>query len=209
MGDNILHYNGGVVLAMAGEGCYAMASDRRFGVRQTTLACNAKHIFNPSGVSPTTHIALSGLMSDVQTFEQKLAHRSALFSLREDRTLGPKQLTSLVSSMLYEHRFGPYFVEPVIAGLDENGNPYLSGTDLIGAIVHTDDFVVAGTAAESLFGMCESVWRPGLGPEDLFETVSQALTAAVDRDCLSGWGAEVKIVTKDKVITRYLKARMD
>ena len=32
-------------------------------------------------------------------------------------------------------RFSPYFCEPVIAGLDENNKPHLSGMDLLGAQV--------------------------------------------------------------------------
>jgi len=31
-------------------------------------------------------------------------------------------------------------------------------------------------------------------PEELFETISQALLASVDRDCLSGWGGHVYLV---------------
>ncbi len=31
-------------------------------------------------------------------------------------------------------------------------------------------------------------------PEDLFETISQALLNAVDRDAVSGWGAVVHIM---------------
>lgn len=31
-------------------------------------------------------------------------------------------------------------------------------------------------------------------PEELFETVSQALLSSVDRDCLSGWGGHVFVV---------------
>ena len=31
-------------------------------------------------------------------------------------------------------------------------------------------------------------------PEELFETISQALLSSVDRDCLSGWGGYVLIV---------------
>ena len=30
-------------------------------------------------------------------------------------------------------RFGPYFVEPVIAGLRADGTPYVASSDLIGA----------------------------------------------------------------------------
>jgi len=58
------------------------------------------------------------------------------------------------------------------------------------------DFVVSGTASEKLFGMAESLWEPDLEPEDLFETVSQTLLNAVDRDAYSGWGAVVWIVEK-------------
>ena len=35
---------------------------------------------------------------------------------------------------------------------------------------------------------------PTQEPDDLFETLSQALLAAVDRDCLAGWGAVVHIM---------------
>jgi 20S proteasome alpha/beta subunit len=34
--------------------------------------------------------------------------------------------------MLYEKRFGPFFVEPVVAGLDADGTPFISAMDLIG-----------------------------------------------------------------------------
>lgn len=47
------------------------------------------------------------------------------------------------------------------------------------------------------------------GPDDLFETISQALLNAVDRDALSGWGAHVYIIEKDKVTQRLLKGRQD
>lgn len=47
------------------------------------------------------------------------------------------------------------------------------------------------------------------GPDELFETISQALLSAVDRDALSGWGAHVYIVEKDKVTKRLLKGRQD
>ncbi len=63
----------------------------------------------------------------------------------------------------YARRFGPYFVSPVIAGLEEKSNaPYICGMDTIGAIETAADFMVAGTAPDSLSGMCESMWRPDM-----------------------------------------------
>jgi 20S proteasome subunit beta 3 len=111
--------------------------------------------------------------------------------------------------VLYERRFSPYFVEPVIAGLEDDNTPFICSADLIGCLNFAKDFVVSGTCAEQLFGMCESLWEPDLEPDDLFETISQSLINAVDRDALSGWGAIVHVITPDKVITRRLKTRQD
>ena len=81
--------------------------------------------------------------------------------------------------------------------------------DSIGCIDYAKDFIVSGTASDQLFGTCEGLWEPDLEPEDLFETISQALLNAVDRDALSGWGAHVYVIEKDKVTKRLLKGRQD
>ena len=101
-------------------------------------------------------------------------------------------------------------MEPVVAGLEgKNNKPYICAQDLIGAPCYTDNFVVSGTPSESLYGVCESLWKPNMEPDELFEVCSQCLLAAVDRDCLSGWGAVVHIICPDKVITKHLKTRQD
>jgi hypothetical protein len=55
--------------------------------------------------------------------------------------------------------------QPVIAGLDTENKPYLFASDFIGAPLIPDmesnGFVVSGTCTEQLFGMCESMWKPG------------------------------------------------
>eukprot|EP01126_Amoeba_proteus_P045501 TRINITY_DN5099_c0_g1_i4.p1 TRINITY_DN5099_c0_g1~~TRINITY_DN5099_c0_g1_i4.p1 ORF type:complete len:133 (+),score=25.85 TRINITY_DN5099_c0_g1_i4:358-756(+) len=132
-----------------------------------------------------------------------------MYRLREEREMTPRVLTNMVSSLLYQRRFGPYFVEPIIAGLDEKDEPYIGGMDLIGALSTAQDFTMAGTAAETMVGMAETLWRPDLTPEDLFEVISQTLMSSCDRDAISGWGAVVHVITPEKVITRHLKTRQD
>ncbi len=48
---------------------------------------------------------------------QKLVFRTNLYKLREEREINPRVFSNLVASTLYEKRFGPYFSEPVIAGI--------------------------------------------------------------------------------------------
>jgi hypothetical protein len=65
-------------------------------------------------------------------------------------------------AVLFCGRFGPWFCEPVVAGLTSDNKPFLSGMDLIGAPVFAEDFVVSGTCTSNLHGMCEALYRPDM-----------------------------------------------
>jgi len=204
---SIFEYNGGCVVAMCGDGCVAIASDRRYGVRQlTTVAMNFQKIFP---MNDKCYVGLTGLATDVQSMSSLMAMRHQMFALREDKPMPIKHFISMLSCALYEKRFGPWFVGPVVAGLDEENKPVICSYDLIGAISTSESFAISGTSEDQLLGVCESFWRPGLKPDELFETVAQCLLAGVDRDCLAGWGGVVHIITPEGVTTKTLKGRMD
>jgi len=191
---------------MAGKNCVAIASDNRLGAQLQTVATDFKKVFK---MDEKLFIGLAGLASDVQTMHNLLKFRQNLYELREERSVSPKVFSNLLSSLLYEKRFGPYFIEPVVVGIDEKNEPFLSAMDLIGAPSYHDDFVVSGTATANMLGLCETLYKKDMEPEELFETISQCLLASVDRDALSGWGAVVHVITKDGVISRELKGRQD
>lgn len=204
---SIMSYNGSALVAMTGKDCVAIAADRRYGVQFQTIATDFEKTFQ---IGDKLFLGLSGLATDIQTVSNLAKFRTNLYELRESRKISPKAFTSIMSNILYGRRFGPYFVEPIIAGLDPKTNkPFIASADLIGCLTEPEDFVVSGTCADQLYGMCESVWEPNLEPDDLFESISQALLNAQDRDALAGWGAVVHIIEKDKITTKTLKARMD
>ncbi len=45
--------------------------------------------------------------------------------------------------------------------------------------------------------------------EQIFETCSQWLLSGINRDCSSGWGAVVYIITPGKIESKRLKERQD
>lgn len=212
---------------MVGKDCVAIACDLRLGLQSLTVSNNFPKIFSYGDV----YLGLTGLATDVSTVSDLFRFKVNMYRLREERNISPQTMAQLVSTSLYEKRFGPYFVSPVVAGINQTtGQPFICGFDSIGCIDYAKDFIVSGTASDQLFGTCEGLWEPDLvsrsncpgvslqileadscmqGPEDLFETVSQALLNAVDRDALSGWGAHVYIIEKDKVTKRLLKGRQD
>jgi len=204
--EQITFYNGGAVVAMAGKNCVAIASDTRFGIRNQTVAFDFPKIWR---INDRCFVGLPGLLTDSQTFYEKLKFRVNLYRLREEREISAEVLANVCATALYERRFAPYFVEPVVAGLRADNSPFLCAMDLLGAPLKAEDFVLAGTCAPQLYGMCESLWRPNLTADELFEVISQCLLASVDRDAFSGWGAVVHVLSPTTLVTRHLKARQD
>ncbi|KAG6977794.1 Proteasome subunit beta type-3 [Fusarium oxysporum f. sp. conglutinans] len=176
--------NGGACVAMVGKDCVAIACDLRLGLQALTVSNNFPKIFQYGDV----FLGLTGLATDVNTVSDLFRYKVNMYRLREERSIAPRTFANLVSSSLYERRLDLTF---------------------IGCIDFAKDFIVSGTASEQLFGMCEGLWEPDLEPDALFETISQSLLNAVDRDALSGWGAHVYIIEKDKVTKRLLKGRQD
>ncbi|EDL11064.1 mCG13639 [Mus musculus] len=204
---SIMSYNGGAVMAMKEKNCVAIAADRRFGIQAQMVTTDFQKIF-PMG--DRLYVGLAGLAIDVQTVAQRLKFLLNLYELKEGWQIKPYTLMSMVANLLYEKWFGPYYTEPVIAGLDpKTFKPFICSLDLIGCPMVTDDFVVSGTCSEPMYRMCESLWEPNMDPEHLFETISQAMLNAVDRDAVSGMGVIVHVIEKDKITTRTLKALMD
>jgi len=145
---------------MVGKDCVAIACDLRLGLQALTVSNNFPKIFH---YGDNVFLGLTGLATDVATVSDLFRYKVNLYRLREERAIAPRTFANLVSSSLYEKRFGPYFVSPVVAGLDpKTGAPFICGFDSIGCIDFAKDFIVSGTASDQLFGMCESLWEPEL-----------------------------------------------
>jgi len=82
--------------------------------------------------------------------------------------------------------------------------------DMIGAKSESKAFVCAGAASDSLFGTAEALWKPGLEAEELLLVCGKAFLSALERDCLSGYGAVLYLLTPDQGIVEYdLAGRSD
>ena len=90
----------------------------------------------------------------VQTVAERLKFRTNLYELREQRKLKPTVLYNMLTNLLYERRFGPYFVFALVIGLDpKTGETFVYDSDNIGAISDNVNLATVGTASEYIFGL--------------------------------------------------------
>ena len=83
-------------------------------------------------IADKVYVGLAGFHSDAKTVLDKIIFRKSLYELRENRQIKPKVCGSsgqvqpddvqvaatIISNLAYQHRFGSFFTEPLVAGLD-------------------------------------------------------------------------------------------
>ena len=126
--SNPLTLHGGSILAMAGQDCVAVAVDRRFAQGSSLIHVVPRRV---QVVGPHQILACTGLEGDIQTLQATVAaevsggtttttmRSSNGHSKRKNTHIrSTKAVASLVSHLLYKRRNAPYYVEPIIVGLD-------------------------------------------------------------------------------------------
>ncbi|GAC93340.1 hypothetical protein PHSY_000905 [Pseudozyma hubeiensis SY62] len=199
---SIMEYNGGSVVAAKGKNCVVIASDLRLGQQAMTVACNFDKVFR---VTEKTYVGLPGLASDVATLKERFRYRVNMYKMKEERDIEPEIFANLVSSTLYEKRFGPYFIEPVIAGINSKDEPFIAATDVIGCLNFAKDFVVSGTASDKLFGMAEGLWEPDLVSVLSDGRIMSAVSLEADHPAIL-FAQSVKCRDRRSFSKRYLRS---
>jgi 20S proteasome subunit beta 3 len=85
--QSIFSYNGGACLAMTGDGCFAIATDLRYGQELKTVTTDFPKAFE---MAPNLWMGLTGLATDVQTVQQKMEFRKQMYELTENRKMKPQ-----------------------------------------------------------------------------------------------------------------------
>jgi 20S proteasome subunit beta 3 len=211
--QNPMTLNGGSLLAMAGNECVALAVDKRFGSGAQMVTIAPRHVWSPHS---NLMLGFVGFEGDVRTLCDDLKmevarKRSRALGFGNDiaeRRISPPALASITSHKLFDKR--GFYVEPIVAGLmEETRKPFLCAMDMIGAQSFSKSFVLAGAASKSLYGTAEALWKPNLEPQELVEVCGKAFQSALERDCLSGYGILVYLITKEGIVEYDLASRND
>jgi 20S proteasome subunit beta 3 len=204
-GQNPFELNGSGLVAMKGKNCVGIATDTRLGNQFHTVSTSFQKVFK---MQNNILMGLSGLATDIQTFHRKMQFKLNMYKLRENRDMKPSTFAHLVGTSLYEHRFGPFFVNPLVVGLEDDGEAIVYNYDSIGCQSFTANYATVGTAEGNFSAMCESYWNESLGPQELEDVLANVLVSGLDRDIMSGWGGIVYIITPESIEAKYLKTKM-
>jgi proteasome beta subunit len=155
-------------------------------------------------------LATAGLVGDLQVLARYLNAEANLYRLKRDSQMPIKSAATLMSNILNQRKFYPYYVQLILGGFDAAGGHVYSLDAAGGAI--PDKYTSGGSGSPYVFGVLEDNYKDDLTTEEGIDLAIRAITAAKNRDSASGGMISVAVITKEgfkEVPEEEVKKRME
>lgn len=185
---------GTTTVGIAVEDGVAIATDRRASLGGRFVS--SKEVVKVEQVHPTGVVTMVGSVGGAQSFNDQLEAEASLYRARREEDMSVSALANLASNFA---RRGPFYrINPIVAGVDEEGSHVFS-VDPAGGCIEFDDYTVNGSGMQIATGTLESQYEPDLEVEEALRVAAEAVEAAAERDAASGNGLALATVNPDGV----------
>jgi proteasome beta subunit len=140
------------------------------------------------------HLALAtaGLVGDLQVLSRYLSAEVNLYRMKRDRQIPIKSAATLLSNILNQRKFYPYYVQLIIGGWDSDGG-HIYSLDAAGGAI-SDKYTSGGSGSPYVYGVLEDLYKDGLTSDEGVDIAARAVSAAMQRDSASGNGIDIAVV---------------
>jgi proteasome beta subunit len=129
-------------------------------------------------------LTIAGSVGDAMAIVRILKAQFNLFKL--DR--GPisiKAAATLLSNILHNHKYYPYYNQFILAGFDAKG-PHVYSLDPVGGALNMDNYYSTGSGSPFAYGVLEADFKKGINTNEAAKLAVRAIKSAVGRDIASG-----------------------
>ena len=145
-------------------------------------------------ISDTIGLTVAGLVGDAQILARYLTAEAELYNLKKGYPMPLKAASTMLSNILNGRRYYPYWVQLVVAGIDEEGY-HVYSLDAAGGSI-PDDYVTTGSGSPYVYGVLEDHFKENMSVSEGADLAIRALHAAMKRDSASGNGMAIAMITK-------------
>ena len=143
------------------------------------------------------HLALAtaGLVGDLQVLARYLNAEANLYRLKRDVKMPVQSAATLMSNIMNQRKFMPYYVQLILGGFDSSGGHVYSLDAAGGAI--PDKYTSGGSGSPYVYGVLEDTYKDDLTVDQGIDIAIRAIGAAKKRDSASGGMTNIAVITKD------------
>jgi len=207
-------FNGGTILAIAGEDYSLIATDNRLSQGFSIHSRDSPKTYELTNGSV---LGSCGFHGDVLTLTKVINARLQVFEKDHNKLMSTKSVAAMLSTILYYRRFFPYYTHNVVAGLDEEGKGCVYSFDPVGSY-ERESYRAKGSAAPMLQPLLdnqlggknqEGYQATPMPLKKCIAMVRDVFTSAAERDIYTGDGVSISVITKDGIKTEKFPLRRD
>ncbi|MFN7105944.1 MAG: archaeal proteasome endopeptidase complex subunit beta [Pyrobaculum sp.] len=180
-----------------------LAAEKRVSYGFYTLSSSGKKVFL---VNDRLAVASAGIIADMQTLARMLKVNARAYELETRKKPTVKAMAALLSAIMFNRRFMPFFAEVLVGGVDEEG-PHLFVMDPLGSLIE-DKYAALGTGAKLSIAVLDNSYREDMSIQEAKKLAIQAVKAAIERDPVSGGGIDLVSINKDGAREEEVKLQL-
>jgi len=168
-----------------------MASDRRATMGYLIASKDIDKIYP---VSDNIAMTIAGSVGDAQTLVRWMTAELKLYELKHEKPPSVEAAATLLSNILSQYKFFPFFVQLLIGGYD--GRAKLYSVDMLGGITE-ENVTATGSGSPIAYGVLEEMYVEDREISANLAIAAKAVSAAMKRDAASGERVDLVVVTKE------------
>jgi len=184
---------GPTTVGLVFQGGVVLASEMRATMGYLIASKKAKKIYQ---ISDKLGMTTAGGVGDAQQIARLMTVECSLYHIRRGRTMTVAAVATLLSNILNNNRYYPYYVQLLVGGMDDDG-PKLYAVDALGGASKEEEMVATGSGSPMAFGVLEDRFRSDMNEEEAISLAVRAVRSAMKRDAGSGEGIHVVVITKE------------
>ncbi|MDO9538211.1 MAG: archaeal proteasome endopeptidase complex subunit beta [Thermoplasmata archaeon] len=139
-------------------------------------------------------LTVAGLVGDAQTLARYLKAEAELYRLKRGSNMPIRAAAAMLSNILNGRSYYPYWVQLIVAGVDDDGY-HVYSLDAAGGSI-PDDYTTTGSGSPYVYGILEDYYKEGMSMTDAVDLAIRGISTAMKRDSASGNGISVATITK-------------
>jgi proteasome beta subunit len=188
-------YKGTTTIGIICKDGVVFATERRATMGNFIASRDAQKIYK---ITDKTVMTIAGSVGDGQRLARVLQVEAKLFELRRHGAMSINALSMLLSNILAENKYVPFYVQVLIGGVDKSG-PKVYSLDPLGGRIEETKFSSTGSGSPMAYGVLEDRYKPDMSVDQGVELAAKALESAMKRDSASGNGMQFAVITPEKL----------
>ncbi|XP_053689313.1 proteasome subunit beta type-1 [Sabethes cyaneus] len=206
--------NGGSVVAIAGEDFAVIGADTRLSSGYSIHTRTQNKLFR---LSNKTVLASTGCWCDTLALTSLVKVRMQMYKDQHQKNMTTPAVAQMLSILMYNRRFFPYYVSNILAGLDDEGKGVIYSYDPIGHC-EKNTYRSGGSAGPLLQPVLDNqIGQKNMvnvdpKPVQLDKAISiikDAFISATERDIYTGDSVVINIITKNGIKEEIVQLRKD